>query len=67
MELVSIIKALPFPQCAYVLSVYWLEILRVQSVQEPSFKEIFEYLCEPSIEKDKMGLWDCISRYELRT
>ena len=60
-DLASIIKALPFPQCSYVLSVYYVEILRIQTVKKPSLRIIFEYLCEPSIQKDKLGLWDCIS------
>ena len=61
-EVVPIIKNLPFPQCAYILSVYWLEMLRVETVARPSFREIFEYLCEPSIQKDKLGLWQCVAR-----
>ncbi|CAG7786962.1 unnamed protein product, partial [Allacma fusca] len=60
-EVAPIIKSLPFPQCAYILSVYWLEMLRVETVAKPSFREIFEYLCEPSIQKDKLGLWQCIA------
>ena len=64
-EISPIIKNLPFPQCAYILSVYWLEMLRVETVPKPSFREIFEYLCEPSIQKDKLWLWQCIARYVL--
>ncbi|CAL8078131.1 unnamed protein product [Orchesella dallaii] len=60
-DVASIVRSLQFPQCAYVLSVYWLEILRIQTVPEPSFKEIFGYLCEPSIQKEKNGLWQCFS------
>lgn len=60
-DVTSIVRNLQFPQCAYVLSVYWLEILRIQTVPEPSFKEIFGYLCEPSIQKEKNGLWNCFS------
>jgi hypothetical protein len=62
-DVAAVIKNLPFPQCAYVLSVYWLEILRIQTVPQPSFKDVFEYVCEPSILKDKLGLWQCINWY----
>ena len=60
-ELVSIVKNLPFPQCAYILQIYWLESLRVSHMAEPSLVPIFEYLCDPPIEKDKLGLWTCIA------
>ncbi|CAG0882290.1 unnamed protein product [Darwinula stevensoni] len=60
-EVSQVISKLTFPQCAYVLSVLRLETLRVENAKETSFHPMFEYLSDPAIQKDKTGLWKCIS------
>ena len=49
-----------FAQCTYLLSVYWLETLRVANSPEPSLQPIMEYLCDTDLQKDKSGMWQCI-------
>ncbi|CAG2056481.1 unnamed protein product [Timema podura] len=54
------IAYLSFAQCTYLLSVYWLEILRVQNSEKPTLQPIFKYLCATWIQHDKSGMWNCI-------
>ncbi|XP_015600220.1 phosphatidylinositol 4-kinase alpha isoform X2 [Cephus cinctus] len=49
-----------FAQCTYLLSVYWLETLRVSHSPEPSLEPIMEYLSDTALQKDKSGMWQCI-------
>lgn len=42
------LRSLTFPQCAYIISVYTLETLRVRS-PSPSFKTVFSYLKDQGI------------------
>ncbi|CAL8128289.1 unnamed protein product [Orchesella dallaii] len=60
-DVASIVRNLPFPQVAYLLSAYWLETFRIERTEEPSLKEMFGYLNEPSIQREKSGLWQCFS------
>lgn len=62
-EVVACIQKFTFAQCTYVLSVYWLEMLRVENSAEPSLEPILSYLCDIPLQKDKSGMWSCIKWY----
>ena len=55
-ELSVIVKQLNFGQCTYLLSVYRLESLRVAN-DTSSFHQIFTYLENKPIQKDKAGIF----------
>ncbi|XP_066584253.1 phosphatidylinositol 4-kinase alpha isoform X2 [Prorops nasuta] len=59
-DISAYVTKLQFAQCTYLLSVYWLETLRVANSPEPSLQPIMEYLCDTD-QKDKMGMWQCMS------
>ncbi|XP_041781810.1 phosphatidylinositol 4-kinase alpha isoform X2 [Anopheles merus] len=59
-DITACINKLTFAQCAYLLSVYWLEILRVENASEPSLEPILSYLCDNALLKDKYGMWQCV-------
>lgn len=60
-EAAPIIKNLTFTQCSYLQSVYKLETLRVKnSADAESFQQIFQYLEDTTIQKDKANTWFCI-------
>ncbi|CAD7087007.1 unnamed protein product [Hermetia illucens] len=59
-EVTACINKLTFAQCTYLLSVYWLETLRVENADEPSLEPILSYLCDTALQKDKSGIWQCI-------
>ncbi|CAH0382113.1 unnamed protein product [Bemisia tabaci] len=59
-DVVACVNKLSFAQCTYLLSVYWLETLRVKHSPEPSLLIIFEYLVDYAIQKDKSGMWQCV-------
>ncbi|XP_021707661.1 phosphatidylinositol 4-kinase alpha isoform X5 [Aedes aegypti] len=59
-DITQCINKLTFAQCTYLLSVYWLEILRVENASEPSLEPILNYLCDNALLKDKYGMWQCI-------
>lgn len=59
-EVTAFIHKLTFAQCTYLLSVYWLETLRVENAAEPSLDPILSYLCDPVLQKDKYGMWQCV-------
>lgn len=59
-EITAYINKLTFAQCTYLLSVYWLETLRVENAAEPSLDPILCYLCDPVLQKDKCGMWQCV-------
>ena len=57
----QIIKNLTFAQCSYLQSVFKLETLRViNSADSNSYQQIFQYLEDNAIQKDKAGIWYCI-------
>lgn len=62
-EVTAVVNKLSFAQCTYLLSVYWLETMRVENSSEPSLQPILEYLIDTAIQKDKSGVWQCICRY----
>ncbi|XP_049538873.1 phosphatidylinositol 4-kinase alpha isoform X1 [Anopheles darlingi] len=59
-DITACINKLTFAQCAYLLSVYWLEMLRVENASEPSLEPIISYLCDNALLKDKYGMWQCV-------
>ncbi|XP_073835112.1 phosphatidylinositol 4-kinase III alpha isoform X2 [Musca autumnalis] len=59
-EVTAAINKLSFAQCTFLLSVYWLETLRVENAEEPSLEPILTYLCDPALQKDKSGIWQCV-------
>ena len=59
-EVTAFIHKLTFAQCTYLLSVYWLETLRVENAANPSLDPILSYLCDPVLQKDKCGMWQCV-------
>lgn len=59
-EVMACIHKFTFAQCTYLLSVYWLETLRVENADEPSLEAILSYLCDIPLQKDKSGMWLCI-------
>ncbi|XP_031784727.1 phosphatidylinositol 4-kinase alpha isoform X2 [Nasonia vitripennis] len=59
-EIAAYVAKLQFAQCTYLLSVYWLETLRVANSPEPSLQPIMEYLSDTELQKDKNGMWQCI-------
>lgn len=59
-DVTAFVNKLSFAQCTYLLSVYWLEILRVQNSSQPSLQPILEYLSDSALQKDKAGMWQCI-------
>lgn len=59
-EVSAAINKLTFAQCTYLLSVYWLEMLRVENADEPSLEPILTYLCDTALQKDKSGIWQCV-------
>uniref|UniRef100_A0A1A9ULE3 Phosphatidylinositol 4-kinase alpha n=1 Tax=Glossina austeni TaxID=7395 RepID=A0A1A9ULE3_GLOAU len=59
-DVTASINKLTFAQCTYLLSVYWLEMLRVENADKPSLESILTYLCDPALQKDKSGIWQCV-------
>ncbi|XP_024081194.1 phosphatidylinositol 4-kinase alpha isoform X2 [Cimex lectularius] len=60
-EITAYVNKLSFAQCLFLLSVYWLETLRVQHSQEPSLQPILEYLVDQALITDKSGMWLCVA------
>ncbi|XP_058809461.1 phosphatidylinositol 4-kinase alpha isoform X2 [Phymastichus coffea] len=59
-EITAFVQKMQFAQCTYLLSVYYLETLRVANSPEPSLQPIMEYLSDTELQKDKNGMWQCI-------
>lgn len=56
------VNKLSFAQCTFLLSVYWVETLRVAHSGDPSLQQIIvDYLCDLALMKDKAGMWHCVS------
>ncbi|XP_028043414.1 phosphatidylinositol 4-kinase alpha isoform X2 [Bombyx mandarina] len=60
-DITVIVNKLSFAPCMYILSVYWLETLRVCNSPEPSLQPIIEYLSDTTLQKDKAGMWQCVA------
>lgn len=61
-EVTAIINKLTFAQCTYLLSICRLEVFRVETnFSINPFYIIMNYLEDPLIQKDKDGIWQCIS------
>lgn len=60
-DVTVIVNKLTFAPCMYLLSVYWLETLRVSNSPEPSLQPIIEYLSDSALQKDKTGMWQCVA------
>ncbi|XP_050552888.1 phosphatidylinositol 4-kinase alpha isoform X1 [Spodoptera frugiperda] len=60
-EVTVFVNKLTFAPCMYLLSVYWLETLRVSNSPEPSLLPIIEYLSDSALQKDKTGMWQCVA------
>ncbi|CAK1541773.1 unnamed protein product [Leptosia nina] len=60
-DVTVIVNKLTFAPCMYLLSVYWLESLRVANSPEPSLQPIIEYLSDTALQKDKSGMWQCVA------
>lgn len=56
----SAINKFTFTQCTYLLSVYWLETLRIEHAAEPTLESILAYLCDLPLQRDRSGMWLCI-------
>lgn len=61
-DIVSIVNRLNFAQCTYLMSVYRMEAFRVQSraTHDFSFQVMLQYLEDPTIQRDKDGIRQCI-------
>ena len=58
----NITKQYPFGMVIYLLSVYWLEYLRLQMCCDVStFNKLFDYLEDKALQSDKMNVYECIS------
>ncbi|BET02066.1 Phosphatidylinositol 4-kinase [Nesidiocoris tenuis] len=60
-EITAYVNKLSFAQCTFLLSVYWLETLRVRHSPEPSLQPILEYLVDRALITDKSGMWLCVT------
>ncbi|XP_059048933.1 phosphatidylinositol 4-kinase alpha [Achroia grisella] len=60
-DITVMVNKLTFAPCMYLLSVYWLETLRVCNSPEPSLQPIIEYLSDTALQKDKSGMWQCVA------
>ncbi|XP_053617223.1 phosphatidylinositol 4-kinase alpha isoform X3 [Plodia interpunctella] len=60
-DITVIVNKLTFAPCMYLLSVYWVETLRVCNSPEPSLQPIIEYLSDTALQKDKTGMWQCVA------
>ncbi|CAB3220116.1 unnamed protein product [Arctia plantaginis] len=60
-DVTVVVNKLTFAPCMYLLSVYWLETLRVCNSPEPSLQPIIEYLSDSTLQKDKTGMWLCVA------
>lgn len=62
-EIVSMVNRMNFAQCTYLMSVYRMEAFRVESrasKDDFSFQVMLEYLEDPTIQRDKDGIKQCI-------
>jgi phosphatidylinositol 4-kinase len=58
----KLVQQYPFGMVIYLLSVYWLEYLRLQMCSDVSaFNKLFDYLEDKALQGDKNSIYDCIS------
>ncbi len=58
----NLVQKYPFGMVIYLLSVYWLEFLRLQMCSDVStFNKLFDYLEDKALQSDKSCIYDCIS------
>ncbi|XP_065168456.1 phosphatidylinositol 4-kinase alpha isoform X3 [Atheta coriaria] len=56
------VNKLSFAECSFLLSVYWVETLRITNSDGPNLQIIIiEYLSDSALQKDKNGMWNCVS------
>ncbi|XP_062588022.1 phosphatidylinositol 4-kinase alpha-like isoform X3 [Saccostrea cucullata] len=61
-DIYKLVMNLSFAQCTYLLSVFKLETLRLQhSTERSAVHGLFAYLEDPTLYKDKAGMWQCVS------
>lgn len=61
-DVITFVNKMTFAECTYLLSVYWLETLRIENSIKPSLQPMLEYLMDGTILKDKCGMWPCLLR-----
>ena len=59
-NIINLLNKYPFPILVYLKSVYWLELLRLQSDNKCTFHVLFDYLSDKAVQKDRQGMYDCI-------
>lgn len=61
-DIISIVNRMNFAQCTYLMSVYRMEAFRVEgrATQDFSFQVMLQYLEDPTIQRDKDGIRQCI-------
>lgn len=61
-EVFSLVNKMSSAQCTFLLSVCRLEVFRIQNLVDGRSPQlvVFQYLEDPTIEKDKDGMWICM-------
>ena len=59
-NIVTILNKYQFPILVYLKSVYWLELLRLQSNKKSTFHILFDYLEDKAVQKDRQGMYECV-------
>ena len=59
-NIVTILNKHQFPILVYLKSVYWLELLRLQSNKKSTFHILFDYLEDKAVQKDRQGMYECV-------
>ena len=59
-NIMNLLTKYSFPILVYLKSVYWLELLRLQSSKKCTFHILFDYLADKAVQKDRTGMYDCI-------
>ncbi|CAD5216891.1 unnamed protein product [Bursaphelenchus okinawaensis] len=60
-EITTIVSRMDYAQCIYLLSVCRTEKMRVVHSNEPDApQQMFKYLEDKAIRKDKTGIWSCL-------
>ncbi|XP_017786237.1 PREDICTED: phosphatidylinositol 4-kinase alpha isoform X2 [Nicrophorus vespilloides] len=60
-DVTTYVNKFSFAECSFLLSVYWVETLRISNSVEPNLQIIIvEYLSDSALQKDKAGMWNCV-------